>query len=187
MMGNALVCGIVQEIGKSLYRFIYNEAPVSTHPIQVLRNPRPVLTLDLFTDEEELVVNKPKKTFKLDSAKRLLIGLVKKDNEEYFLKQEPSKIYYTGNVGTFPSTIALNKLYYFMPYIKGEGVRDLYLIRIARIGTKAEVQPESEDTEPRLVFDLEYLESLPEYIPVKLQYLRTYRDTVLGRIFDKLE
>lgn len=47
-----------------------------------------------------------------------------------------------------------------MPYIKGEGVRDLYLIRIARIGTKAEVQAESEDTEPRLVFDLEYLDFL---------------------------
>jgi len=69
MMGNALVCGIVQEIGKSLYRFIYNEAPVSTHPIQVLRNPRPVLTLDLFTDEEELVVNKPKKTLQTRQCK----------------------------------------------------------------------------------------------------------------------
>ncbi len=71
-----------------------------------------------------------------------------------------------------------------MPYIKGRGVRDLYLIRIARIGTKAEVLPKSEDTEPRLVFDLEYLESLPDYVPVTLQYLRTYRDTVLGRIYD---
>lgn len=64
---------------------------------------------------------------------------------------------------------------------------DLYLIHIARIGTKAEVQPESEDTEPRLVFQLEYLESLPDYIPVTLQFLRTYRDTVLGRVYDKLK
>ena len=64
-------------------------------------------------------------------------------------------------------------------------MRDLYLIRIARIGTKAEVQPKSKDTEPRLVFDLEYLERLPEYVPVTLQYMRTYRDTVLERIYDK--
>lgn len=71
-----------------------------------------------------------------------------------------------------------------MPYIKNKGVRDLYLIRIARIGTKAEVQPESEDTE---LFDLEYLESLPEYVPVQLQYMRTYCDTILGRIFDRPE
>ena len=183
LMGNALVCGIVQEIGKSLYRFIYDEAPVSTHPIHVKRNPRPVLTLDLFPDEEELVVNKPKKTYKLDSSKRLLIGLVKKDNEEYFLHEEPSKLYYTGNVGTFPSTIALNKLYYFMPHIKGKGVRDLYLIKILRVGSKTEIHPETEDEKaPRLVFELEYLESLPEYKMINLNFQHAFTDTFLGRV-----
>ena len=186
LMGNALVCGIVQEIGRSLYRFIYNEAPVSTHPIHLQRNPRPVLTLDLFSDEEELVVNKPKKTYKLDSTKRLLIGLVKKDNEAYFLDQEPSKLYYTGNVGTFPSTIALNKLYYFMPHIKGKGVRDLYLIKIVRIGSKTEIHPEVEDTKaPRLVFELEYLESLPEYKMINLNFQRAFTDTFLGRVLNR--
>lgn len=183
LMGNALVCGIVQEIGRSLYRFIYDEAPVSTHPIHVQRNPRPVLTLDLFSDEEELVVNKPKKTYKLDATKRLLVGLVKKDNEDYFLNQEPSKLYYTGNVGTFPSTIALNKLYYFMPHIKGKGVRDLYLIKIVRVGSKAEIHPEVKDEKaPRLVFELEYLESLPEYKMVNLNFQHAFTDTFLGRV-----
>lgn len=183
LMGNALVCGIVQEIGRSLYRFIYDEAPVSTHPIHVQRNPRPVLTLDLFFDNEELVVNKPKKTYKLDSTKRLLIGLVKKDNEEYFLSQEPSKLYYTGNVGSFPSTIALNKLYYFMPHIKGKGVRDLYLIKIVRVGSKTEIHPEIEDTKaPRLVFELEFLESLSEYQMIKLNFQHAFTDTFLGRV-----
>lgn len=183
LMGNALVCGIVQEIGRSLYRFIYDEAPVSTHPIHVQRNPRPVLTLDLFFDNEELVVNKPKKTYKLDSTKRLLIGLVKKDNEEYFLSQEPSKLYYTGNVGSFPSTIALNKLYYFMPHIKGKGVRDLYLIKIVRVGSKTEIHPEMEDTKaPRLVFELEFLESLSEYQMIKLNFQHAFTDTFLGRV-----
>lgn len=183
LMGNALVCGVVQEIGRSLYRFIYDEAPVSTHPIHEQRNPRPVLTLDLFGPEEELVVNKPKKTYKLDSTKRLLIGLVKKDNEEYFLSQEPSKLYYTGNVSTFPSTIALNKLYYFMPHIKGKGVRDIYLIKIVRIGSKTEIHPEVEDTKaPRLVFELEYLESLPEYKMINLNFQRAFTDTFLGRV-----
>ena len=183
LMGNALVCGIVQEIGRSLYRFIYDEAPVSTHPIHVQRNPRPVLTLDLFSDEEKLVVNKPKKTYKLDSTKRLLIGLVKKDNEAYFLDQEPSKLYYTGNVGTFPSTIALNKLYYFMPHIKGKGVRDLYLIKIVRLGSKTEIHPDVEDDKaPRLVFELEYLESLPEYKMINLNFQHAFTDTFLGRV-----
>lgn len=187
LMGNALVCGIVQEIGRSLYRFIYDEAPVSTHPIHVQRNPRPSLTLDLFsTSENELVYNKPKKTYTLDTTKRLLVGIVKKDNEEYFLTEEPTKLYYTDSVRKFPSTIALNKLYYFMPYIKSKGVRDLYLIKIVRLGSKAEVHSDVKDMKaPRLVFELEYLESLPKYQPITLKFQRAFTDTFLGRILSK--
>lgn len=187
LMGNALVCGIVQEIGKSLYKFIYDEAPVSSRPIFTARDSKPMLDLGLFADEEKpLVVNRPKKQYTLDSTKHLLIGLVKKDNEEYFLTEEPTKIYYTGKTGSFPSTVAVNKLYYFMPYIKGKGVRDLYLIREARIGNKAEIHPETKDKEPRLVFELEYLESLPEYqmLPLSKYW---YKDTFLGRIFKEKE
>ena len=187
LMGNALVCGIVQEIGRSLYRFIYDEAPVSTHPIHVQRNPRPVLSLDLFGSvETNLVYNKPKKTYTLDESKRLLIGLVKKDNEDYFLNEEPSKLYYTGSVSTFPSTIALNKLYYFMPHIKGKGVRDLYLIKIVRIGSKTEIYSEVEDEKaPRLGFELEYLESLPEYKMINLNFQHAFTDTFLGKVLKR--
>ncbi|MBR5698266.1 MAG: DNA (cytosine-5-)-methyltransferase [Prevotella sp.] len=184
LMGNALVCGIVREIGKSLYRFIYDEAPASTHPIDEKRKSCPRLTLDLFANEEtELVYNKPQKTYKLDSAKRLLIGFVKPDNIGYFLKEESSKLYYTDNVGNFPSTIALNKLYYFMPHIKGKGVRDLYLIKILRIGSKSEIYPDVEDTKaPRLVFELEYLESLPKYKMIHLNFQHSFTDTFLGKV-----
>ena len=144
----------------------------------------PILDLGLFAEENtELIVNRPKKTFTIDGKKRLLIGFVKPDNQAYFLKEEPTKIYYTGKTHSFPSTIALNKLYYFMPYIKGKGVKDLYLIRVARIGSKAEIYPGSNDKEPRLVFDLEYLKSLPEYLPVHLNIMRTYTDTLAGRLF----
>jgi DNA (cytosine-5)-methyltransferase 1 len=119
LMGNALVCGIVEQIGKSLYQFMYDEAPVSSRPIFTNRDAKPMLDLGLFADEENktLVVNRPKKQYTLDPTKHLLIGLVKKDNEEYFLREEPTKIYYTGKTKTFPSTVAINKLYYFMPYI----------------------------------------------------------------------
>ena len=186
LMGNALVCGIVEQIGKSLYRFIYGEEPVSSKPIYANRDAQPMLNLDLFAEEKEkIVVNIPKKKYALDKAKHLFIGLVKKDNENYFLDKTPTKIYYTGKTRSFPSTIALNKLYYFMPYIKGKGVRDLYLIRIVRIGNKAEIHPESKDKEPRLVFELEYLESLPEYKMVKLNIFNAYKDTVLGRITEE--
>ena len=182
LMGNALVCGIVEQIGKSLFQFIYDEAPVSTKPIFTNRDAKPMLDLGLFVDEEKpLVVNRPEKQYTLDLAKHLLIGLVKNDNEEYFLKEEPTKIYYTGKTKTFPSTVAINKLYYFMPYIIEKGVRDLYLIRVARIGNKAEIHPESKDEEPRLVFELEYLESLPEYKMLSLSRY-WYKDTLLGII-----
>ncbi len=188
LMGNALVCGIVENIGKSLYQFIFDEAPVSSKPIFTKRDAKPMLDLGLFDNEENktFVVNRPKKQYTLDPTKHLLIGLVKKDNEEYFLKEEPTKIYYTGKTKTFPSTVAINKLYYFMPYIKEKGVRDLYLIRIARIGTKAEIHPETEDDDSRLVFELEYLESLPDYEKVSL-YRYWYKDTLLGKVFRKSE
>ena len=182
LMGNALVCGVVEAIGKSLYQTIYDKAPVSKKPIFTERDSKPMLDLQLFDDEEKpLVVNCPKKQYTLDPTKHLLIGIVKKDNEEYFLQEEPTKLYYTGKNKTFPSTVSLNKLYYFMPYIKEKGVRDLYLIRVVRIGKKTEILPETNDEEPRLVFELEYLESLPEYQMLKLNRY-WYKDTLLGRI-----
>ena len=183
LMGNALVCGIIQQIGKSLYRFIYEKEPVSTHPIDTLREAFPKMNLDLFAElEPQLKINKPKKNFTLDMSKNLLIGFVKPDITDYFLDGGQSKIYYTGKAKGFPSTVALNKLFYFMPYIKGKGVKDLYLIRIARIGSKAEIYPESGDKDPRLVFELEFLVSMPNYVMVKPNIFNTYRNTILGRV-----
>ena len=184
LMGNALVCGIVQQIGKSLYRFIYEKEPVSTRLIDTQRDAQPKLDFDLFAKlEPQLKVNKPKKNYTLDMTKNLLIGFVKSDNADYFLDGGQTKIYYTGKTKGFPSTVALNKLFYFMPYIKGKGVKDLYLIRIARIGNKAEIHPETEDKAPRLVLELEFLESLPNYVMIKPNIFNTYRDTVLERVF----
>lgn len=187
LMGNALVCGIVQEVGKSLYRFIYGKEPVSTRPIDTRRDAHPMLNLSLFDEtENEIKYNPIRKTYKLNPSKNLLIGYVKPDNNEYFLNGSQTKIYYTGKTKSFPSTVALNNLYYFMPYFKGRGVKDLYLIKKARIGRKIEICPESGDTDPRLVFDLEYLESLPDYKLIKLNIFQTYRDTILGKLLDDL-
>lgn len=186
LMGNALVCGIVREVGKSLYRFIYDEEPVSTHPIEEHRDKQPKLELSLFEhSEDKIVYTAPKKTVGLDPMKHVLIGLVKEDNEEYFLDGGQTKIYYTGKTKNFPSTIALNKLFYFMPYIKGKGVKDLYLIKIARIGNKAEIHPKSNDKEPRLVFDLELIHQFKDYKPIQPNIFHTYRDTTLLAVEDK--
>lgn len=183
LMGNALVCGVVREIGKELFRLIYGDEPVSTHPIEEQRKPCPSLNLNLFDEiKEDLVRNQRKKNHNLDPNKSLLIGFVKSNFADYFLDGGISKYYYTGKTKAFPSTIALNKLYYFMPFIKGRGIRDIYLIKVARIGTKAEIRDDSDDTDPRLIFELEYIASLDKFKMVHLNFFRTYKSTVLGSI-----
>lgn len=185
LMGNALVCGVIREIGRNLFSFIYDKAPVSSRNIEMERDSNPVLPFDFLQKGKELVRNVRKKNLIIDLNKNLLIGFVKKETEDYFLDGGIDKIYFTGKTKSFPSTVALNKLYYFMPYFKGKGIRDLYLIKIARIGSKQEVMTDSNDDEARLVLELEYLRSLPEYKPVKLNILHTYRNTVAGSIFNE--
>ena len=186
LMGNALVCGIVREVGKSLYRFIFDSEPISTKPIEIQRKTQPSLELSLFEHtEEKIIYTAPRKTVGLDPTKHVLIGLVKEDTKDYFLDGIPTKIYYTGKTKNFPSTIALNKLFYFMPYIKDKGVKDLYLIKIARIGNKAEIHPASNDKEPRLVFDLELIYQFTKYKLITPNIFHTYRDTTLLAIENK--
>lgn len=92
-----------------------------------------------------------------------------------------AKVYYTGK--KFPSTVALNKLYYFMPYIKRKGVRDLYMIKIARVGTKKEVHPECDDNDFRLVFEIEYVgQYFDDYVPVHLDIWRAFTDTTMSNL-----
>lgn len=58
---------------------------------------------------------KPQQAAMVEENKNVLISLVKKDNEKMFLDGSAT-IYYTGK--KFPTSVALNKLFYFMPYIK---------------------------------------------------------------------
>ena len=123
----------------------------------------------------------------LELDKRVLISLVKPYSVEHYIDHS-AKIYYTGK--KFPTTVALNKLYYFMPYIKGLGIRDLYLIKIARVGTKQEVHPECADNDFRLVFEIQYIKQLFEgYRPVHLNIWRTFTDTTMKALLkmDEIE
>lgn len=121
-----------------------------------------------------------KREIQIDLTKNVLISLVKKDNLELYFDKS-AKIYYTGK--KFPSTVALNKLYYFMPYLKGKGIRDLYLIKIARIGTRKEDQPGNDPNDLRLVFEIEYVTQLfDNYKPIELKIWRTFTDTTMSFI-----
>ena len=118
----------------------------------------------------------------VEMDKNVLISLVKNDNVDRYLDQS-AKIYYTGK--KFPSTVALNKLYYFMPYIKSKGIRDLYLIKIARVGTRKEGQPDNDPNDFRLVFEIEFVKKLfKDYKPIELEIWHTFTDTTLQKIFN---
>ena len=116
----------------------------------------------------------------VDESKNVLISLVKNDNVERYLDQS-AKIYYTGK--KFPSSVALNKLYYFMPYIKRKGIRDLYLIKIARVGTRKEGQPDNDPNDFRLIFEIEFVKKLfNDYKPVDLEIWHTFTDTTIKNV-----
>lgn len=134
-------------------------------------------------DDTEIKYNKTsqKKSLNIDLSKNLLICYVKKDNWEQYLDGS-SKIYYTGK--KFPTTIALNKLYYFMPYLSGKGIRDLYFIKIARLGHRKEGQKNEDKNDLRLVFEIERIGQLfDDYKKVKLEIWRTFTDTNLEDIY----
>ncbi len=120
-----------------------------------------------------------------DKEKNVLISYVKSDNMEQYLDQS-ARIYYTGK--KFPATVALNKLYYFMPYFKGKGIKDLYFIKIARVGTRKEGQPDNDPNDFRLVFEIEFLgELFSDYKPVDLEIWRTFTDTNMTELFNKIK
>jgi adenine-specific DNA methylase len=135
---------------------------------------------------ENIVENSPvvqpakKQEPDVDMDKNVLISLVKNDNVERYLDQS-AKIYYTGK--RFPSTVALNKLYYFMPYIKKKGIRDLYLIKIARVGTRKEGQPDNDPNDFRLVFEIEFVKKLfNDYKSIELEIWHTFTDTTIDKL-----
>ncbi len=121
----------------------------------------------------------------VDLSKNLLVCNVKKDNwKQYF--DGSAKIYYTGK--KFPSTVALNKLYYFMPYLPGKGIRDLYYIKIARLGYRKEGQANEDKNDIRLVFEIECVGQLfSDYKKVKLEIWRTFTDTSIGKVLNNIQ
>ena len=130
---------------------------------------------------DKIVTNrKSKGSGGLDPTKNLLVSLVKNDTIDLLLDGSIN-VYYTGK--KFPSTVELNHLYYFMPYRKGKGIRDLYYIKVARVGSKHEVHPEADPNDLRLVFEIEFVKQLfDDYKPINLEIWHTFTDTTLGNI-----
>lgn len=194
-IGNAVPVNLAYAIGRSLIR-LFNDIdaqnPEETQfeeANQIAHNmlPSELLALDLFELQKEypdkIICNQFKKIKHIvdpDDSKNVLVCLVTKENIDPY-NQQIAKLYYTGK--KFPSTVKLNKLYYFMPYTKGKGIRDLYLIRVARVGTKHELHQECDENDFRLVFEIEFVKQLfEEYKPFKLKIWNTFTDTNLRSI-----
>lgn len=136
---------------------------------------------------DKIVVKNDSDVLNLDSidlSRNVLVSFVKADNIEQYLDRS-AKVYYTGK--RFPSTVALNKLYYFIPYMKSKGIRDLYFIKIARVGTRKEGQLDEDKNDFRLVFEIEYIGQLfDDYKLVKLDIWRTFKDTTISMLLQNI-
>ncbi len=118
----------------------------------------------------------------VNTSRNVLISLVKRDNEAVFLDRTAT-IYYTGK--KFPTTVLLNKLYYFMPYIKGKGVRDLWIIKVVRLGCRKEGAVEENKDDLRLVFEIEFVKQIyDDYKHVELKIWRTFTDTNINELIE---
>ena len=143
------------------------------------------------TKSHETIANViPQKGAFVEVGNRVLIGLVGDNNRGRAAKDKfldgTATLYYTGS--KFPTTIALQDLHFFMPYIKGQGVRDVYEItRVRTISAKEAKQQEGEEGENdiRLAFELRFVRrQYPCYQPVDTSKMANY--TFIDTTFDEL-
>lgn len=131
----------------------------------------------------------PQKGAYVEVGNRVLIGLVKEDNRLFQAFMDgTATLYYSGK--QFPTTIALQDLHFFMPYIKGKGIRDVYeIVKVRTITGKEAKQTDEDDADSkalRLAFELRYArKQYAEFQPIDTtkMIVHTFVDTT----FDKLE
>lgn len=196
-IGNAVPVNLAFAIGRSLIRLFndidaqnpeesqFEEADKIAHGML----PPELFAVNMFDVKREYPAEIVSNTFekkrrvnisKLDDSKNVLVCLVP---DKYIVPftNGKAKAYFTGK--KFPSTVALNKLFYFMPYTKGKGIRDLYQIKVARVAPKHEFVDEADENDLRLAFEIEYVTHLYEdYKPIKLNIWHTFTDTKLRNL-----
>lgn len=132
----------------------------------------------------------PQKGTFVDVGNRVLIGLVgnsvRRSYTQSFL-DGTATLYYTGK--QFPTTIALQNLHFFMPYIKGQGIRDVYeIVRVRTITAKEAKQTEDDEVpadDLRLAFELRFSKRLFfDYQKIDTSKLVNY--TFIDTKFDNL-
>ena len=76
-----------------------------------------------------------------------------------------------------------------MPYIGAKcglgytGIRDLYLIKVARVGSRREGEIDNDPNDLRIVFEIEFVKHLYDhYEPHKPLIWETFTDTIIGKL-----
>ena len=120
----------------------------------------------------------PQKGTVMEVDNRVLIGLVRPSHRRGYLKsfeEGNATLYYTGS--KFPASIALQDLHYFIPYMKGQGIRDVYeIVRMHTMSSKEMKQDEGKEAKDdlRLAFELRF----------SRQLYREYRKIDASRMID---
>ena len=130
----------------------------------------------------------PQKGAYVEVGNRVLIGLVKEGNRLFQAFMDGTATLYCSGK-QFPTTIALQDLHFFMPYIKGKGIRDVYeIVKVRTITGKEAKQTDEDDADSkalRLAFELRYVrKQYAEFQPIDTtkMIVHTFVDTT----FDKL-
>ena len=184
------------DVAVSKFRKTIDEVNIGAFPLRP-KDTHNRLLLEQFI--EELIQNKshetiskviPQKGTFVEVGNRVLIGLVTNSSRKGYLqsfKDGSATLYYTGS--HFPTTIALQNLHYFMPYFKGEGIRDVYeIMRVRTITSKEVRQTDGEEgsNDLRLAFELRYFRKQYASIqPINTSKMVNY--TFIDTTFDELD
>ncbi|MBP5457706.1 MAG: DNA (cytosine-5-)-methyltransferase [Paludibacteraceae bacterium] len=198
-IGNAVPVNLAFAIGRSLIR-LFNEIDANlpeNSPFEEANRlahdmlPAELFELDMFNMhlqysrnvnivDNQIDRKKHTDNSSFDDSKNVLVCLVP---DKYIVPYttQKAKVYFSGK--KFPSTVKLNKLYYFMPYTKGKGIRDLYQIVVARVGSKHEFDEGADENDFRIVFEIKFIKQLfDDFKPIKLTIWRTFTDTNLRSV-----
>lgn len=113
----------------------------------------------------------PQKGTTLEVRDKVLVGVVLDKNAGKF-ESKTATGYYSGT--TFPQTIPLDEIHWFVPYISGKGARDLYHVLQVHTSVKDSTNP---DDNLRITLDLEYVR------PLTQQYFKIHSGSWIKETF----
>lgn len=116
----------------------------------------------------------------VENSQNVLVSLVDKDNAKPFIEHTKYTCYTSEK---FPDKIALNRQFYFVPYIKGKGIKYLYLVKGIRVCKG--VKNNDGLNELKLVFELEFKGVLFEkFHSISLDIWGTFCYTTLDKVYN---